>query len=495
MGKKRKLMGAPGAAAPAGGGPNFHHEAIEPAHIRIAAHGPALAVAMGNEVRLTLHGNAVATTADDAHKGFVRDIGEPCETHEASFPFCPRTNMRTQLIFCTVMFTFYAPAAISPDHKYVVSGADDKTAKLWDLSTGKCLATLTCPKKISAVGFTNDSAHFLFADKFGDVFSSSVAGPFAANFEELQFLMGHFCTIVTSLRASPCGRLVATTEKDTKARITWLPKPIQAGDGEIQAFCVGHEAFTICCEFVEVAPGHHALLTSSGDGTLGLWDPMTGRRIDTLHVPSVLPALAEGTTPEAPLFAHSLAVSGSTVLALVTAQTVVPGTESKPAAALELHCTATGFDAAQQRVVDLGESGVVGCVSHGGGGVFYIAEARLDEQRRIVPRIRTVRAQGGPLAVDSTDPALPAAFTAPGLVLTEKEAKPGLGYVLTEMRKKATSEEFKTKLEERKRQRNDLKKKAKKAGAMDAGAGAPEDVGDDSDGEGSEEGGGEDGDE
>ena len=32
--------------------------------------------------------------------------------------------------------------AIFPDGRRVVSGSDDKTAKVWDVATGECLATL-----------------------------------------------------------------------------------------------------------------------------------------------------------------------------------------------------------------------------------------------------------------------------------------------------------------------------------------------------------------
>ena len=40
-------------------------------------------------------------------------------------------------------------------------------------------------------------------------------------------LLGHLCSVVTSVTCSPDGRFVATTDKDRKARVSCLPRDSQ----------------------------------------------------------------------------------------------------------------------------------------------------------------------------------------------------------------------------------------------------------------------------
>lgn len=55
-------------------------------------------------------------------------------------------------------------------------------------------------KKLSAGTFTRDSTYVLFADKFGDVAVAAVQ-PTPSPTPEL--LLGHLCSIVTSVAVSP----------------------------------------------------------------------------------------------------------------------------------------------------------------------------------------------------------------------------------------------------------------------------------------------------
>ena len=86
----------------------------------------------------------------------------------------------------------------------------------------------TVPKKISAATFTADGSYAIFADKFGDVHAaatgeSATGGP--------RLLLGHFCSIITDLAASPDGKHIASTDRDSKVRVSLLPKePLQVGN-------------------------------------------------------------------------------------------------------------------------------------------------------------------------------------------------------------------------------------------------------------------------
>eukprot|EP00884_Botryococcus_braunii_P023030 jgi/Botrbrau1/9410/Bobra.0252s0035.1 len=95
--------------------------------------------------------------------------------------------------------------------------------------------------------------------------------------EEAVLLLGHFCSIVTSLGVSGDGRYIVSTDRDNKVRVSILPMDPMQGCAEIEDFCLGHTAFVTCCAFLG-PPQRRLLVTGGGDGTLRLWDYITGRQ-------------------------------------------------------------------------------------------------------------------------------------------------------------------------------------------------------------------------
>lgn len=81
------------------------------------------------------------------------------------------------------------------------------------------------PKKISAASFSADGSYAFFADKFGDVHVAATAAEATAGPKPL---LGHFCSIITDLAASPDGKYVISTDRDSKIRVSLLPShPLQ----------------------------------------------------------------------------------------------------------------------------------------------------------------------------------------------------------------------------------------------------------------------------
>ncbi|KAF5830070.1 hypothetical protein DUNSADRAFT_15070 [Dunaliella salina] len=174
--------------------------------------------------------------------------------------------------------------ALSPDGAMLLSGSDDKSCKLWDTSARKCIATWRMHKKLSAVAFSRDGKHALFADKFGDVGVAACGSPAQQQppSEEPELLLGHLCSIVTSITVSPDNRFVVTTDKDGRVRVSMLPAAPLKGSYEIQTYCLGHDSFVATSTFVNGPEQQGPLLvTGGGDGTVHLWDPVDGKLLDT----------------------------------------------------------------------------------------------------------------------------------------------------------------------------------------------------------------------
>eukprot|EP00891_Asterochloris_glomerata_P002184 jgi/Astpho2/2184/fgenesh1_pg.00040_%23_33_t len=221
-----------------------------------------------------------------------------------------------------------------------VSGAAGRPV-LWSCQTHKAMAQLRTPKKISTVTFTADSKWAIFADKFGDVFRGQVQAaanaPAAASghmaapvpgtaahtaggetepaggtqgkhkqaaqldapggtscHAKPALLLGHLCSVVTSVTCSPDGRFVATTDKDRKVRVSCLPTDSQQGAHEVQSVCLGHLRFVTCSAFMSGAipsdtglqSSQAWLLTGGGDGTVRLWDHVANKQLACWHVPA-----------------------------------------------------------------------------------------------------------------------------------------------------------------------------------------------------------------
>ena len=94
----------------------------------------------------------------------------------------------------------------------------------YSLNVGSVVLCRHSPKKVTAAIFNNNSSLVAFADKFGDVLtaklqpnqSAPTSGPAAP-------LLGHLCSVVTSLAFSPDGKHLVSTDQDCKVRVSTMP--------------------------------------------------------------------------------------------------------------------------------------------------------------------------------------------------------------------------------------------------------------------------------
>ncbi|XP_010917762.1 uncharacterized protein [Elaeis guineensis] len=227
---------------------------VAPALIVIHPRDKSAAVAVGPELRVyDIAGNCPISLSDDSggpsHSESIRAIG------------------------------FGANGSV------FASAGDDKLVKIWMTDSWHCTKTVYAEKRVSAVAVSHNGQHVVFADKFGLVWAIALGegdeGQAPIDNKAVPIL-GHYCSIITSLKFSPDGWFIASADRDFKIRITVFPKRPRKGAHEIQSFCLGHTDFVSCLAFarpIDYPQGF--LLSGGGDSTVRLWDFISGRLLHT----------------------------------------------------------------------------------------------------------------------------------------------------------------------------------------------------------------------
>lgn len=169
-------------------------------------------------------------------------------------------------------------ASVSPDGSRIVTASGDKTARLWDTSTGMLIATLSGhEKRVNSAVFSPDGLLIATGseDNSARIWNATTGGL-------LRELRGH-TNSVNQVAFSGDGKFVVSASGDTTARI-W---DVQSGDS--LKILQGHEKHLNSATF---SPNANYVATGSGDKTVRIWDWRSGMTKIVLadHSASVLNA-------------------------------------------------------------------------------------------------------------------------------------------------------------------------------------------------------------
>jgi WD40 repeat protein len=159
--------------------------------------------------------------------------------------------------------------AVTPDGRHVVSASYDKTLKIWELASGRALATLEGhTARVTACAVTPDGRHVVSAS-----WDETLKVWELASGRALATLEGH-TNWVNACAVTPDGQHVVSASDDQTLKV-W-----ELASGRALATLEGHTDSVRACA---VTPDGRHVVSASADKTLKVWELASGRVWATLE--------------------------------------------------------------------------------------------------------------------------------------------------------------------------------------------------------------------
>ena len=158
----------------------------------------------------------------------------------------------------------------SPNGKYIASSSDDSTIRIWNTTAGSCIRTLTSPIDcIRSVSWSPNGKHIVSGSLNGTI---DIWNTYTGN--RIHTLIGH-TDYVNLVSWSPDGKSIASGSYDETVKV-W-----DAQNGTCIHTLTGHTSYL---SSVSWSPdGKYIASSSWGDKTIRIWDANIGNCIYTLE--------------------------------------------------------------------------------------------------------------------------------------------------------------------------------------------------------------------
>lgn len=159
--------------------------------------------------------------------------------------------------------------AFSPDGKKIVSGARDKTIKIWDVDSGERIATLVGHgKQVNSVSFSPDGKKIVSGggDSTINIWDSDSG-------RIIDVLEGHKNAVYSTF-FSPDGKKIISGSYDRTIKI-WDPD-----SGRKITTLNGHTGLVLS---VSASPDGKKIISGSNDKTIRIWDFISGEKLVTFN--------------------------------------------------------------------------------------------------------------------------------------------------------------------------------------------------------------------